>query len=197
MAKVKFKRFLSDSDLEREPIEEGSFIVTKDGTSYVDFNNERVAFGGTSDTEMSDESINSVQNKVIKSYVDDAKVDIQNAQTDISNLQGKIVWTNSSPTSSFGAQTITLSESLSGYDFYEILFMQSTADTRMMTTGKIPVGYGTILLWFATTNFYRPTDTTVSGNTITFLDCKNGSNVIDNTRTIPMYVIAYNTGLFS
>ena len=197
MAKVKFKRFLSDSDLEREPIEEGSFIVTKDGTSYVDFNNERVAFGGTSDIEMSDESINSVQNKVIKSYVDDVKSDLQNAQTDISNLQGKIVWTNSSPTSSFGAQTITLNESLSGYDFYEILFRQSTADARIMTTGKIPVGYGTILLWITTTNFFRPTDMTVSGNTITFLDCKNSSNVVDNVRTIPMYVIAYNTGLFS
>lgn len=87
MAKVKFKRFISDSAVESAEIEDGSFIVSKSGTSYVDFGNERIAFGGTSDTAMSDTSINSVQNKVIKSYVDDVKIDVQNAQTDINNLQ--------------------------------------------------------------------------------------------------------------
>ena len=72
MAKVKFKRFISDSAVESAEIEDGSFIVSKSGTSYVDFGNERIAFGGTSDTAMSDTSINSVQNKVVKSYVDDS-----------------------------------------------------------------------------------------------------------------------------
>lgn len=102
-----------------------------------------------------------------------------------------ILWTNSNPTNSFPSQTITLSESLDNYKYYEILFRQSTNDARIMATGKIPVGYGTILLWFATTNFYRPTDTIVSGNTITFSDCKNSSGTTDNERTIPYKVIVY------
>ncbi len=83
MAKAKFKRFLHDSDVNTTNIEDGSFIVTKDGTSYVDFDNERVAFGGTSDTQMSDVSINSVQNKVIKSYVDDVDDKVDSVTNDL------------------------------------------------------------------------------------------------------------------
>lgn len=104
---------------------------------------------------------------------------------------GTILWTNPNPTSNFPTQTITLNESLNNYKYYEILFRQSTYDARIMTTGKIPVGFGTILLWFATTNFYRPTDTIVSGNTILFSDCRNSSGTADNERTIPFKVIAY------
>ena len=59
-----------------------------------------------------------------------------------------------------------------------------------MTTGKIPVGYGTILSWNTSTNMYRPTGTTVSGNTISFEDGKT-TNGVDNSTTIPTYVIGY------
>ena len=103
---------------------------------------------------------------------------------------GTLLWTNNSPSSSFGSQTITLSESLDDYDCYEIIFRQSTTDVRLMTTGKIPVGSGTIMSWSTSLNFYRPTATTVSGNTITFEEGKN-TNGTDNNRTIPIYIIAY------
>lgn len=99
MAKVKFKRFLSDGDLDNVAIEDGSFIVTKDGTSYVDYVDERVAFGGTPDTEMSDESINSVQNKIIKSYVDN---EVDTVQTNLNKI-GKTLWTGS-----FSTGTLTI-----------------------------------------------------------------------------------------
>lgn len=88
MAKVKFKRFLSDGDLDNVALEDGSFIVTKDGTSYVDYVDERVAFGTTPDTEMSDESIHTVQNKVIKSYVDS---EVDGVQTNLNKI-GKTLW---------------------------------------------------------------------------------------------------------
>lgn len=101
-----------------------------------------------------------------------------------------ILWTNSSPTSSFSNQTITLSESLDNYEYYEILFRQNTTSARLMTTGKIPVGYGTILIWVTTVNMYRPTGTTVSGNTISFEDGKT-TNGVDNSTTVPTYVIGY------
>ena len=47
-----------------------NFIITKDGHTFVDFDDDRVGIGGTPDLEMSDSSENSVQNKVIKEYVD-------------------------------------------------------------------------------------------------------------------------------
>lgn len=119
-------------------------------------------------------------------------LDLINENTnEITKLKRKILWTNSSPTSSFSAQTITLSESLDNYNYYEILFRQSNTSARIITSGKIPVGYGTILSWNTTINMYRPTGTTVSGNTISFEDGKT-TNGTDNTTTIPLYVIGYN-----
>lgn len=109
---------------------------------------------------------------------------------------GTLLWTNSSPTSNFAAQTITLNENLSGYDFYEILFRQGTTTARIMTTGKIPVGYGTILQWNTSNNFWRPTDEVVSGTTITFEANRMGNNE-DNSFTIPMYVIGYKTNILN
>lgn len=113
----------------------------------------------------------------------------------LERITGTILWENSSPTSSFAGQTINLDGDLDDYDCYEIIFRQSTSDSRIMTTGKIPVGYGTILQWNTASNFFRPTDTTVSGTSITFENGRMGNND-DNSFTIPMYVIAYKTGLF-
>lgn len=109
---------------------------------------------------------------------------------------GSILWANSSPQYGFGADTIQLSETLNNYDMYEIIFQQSTSTERLFTTGKIPVGIGTILCWHTTSNYYRPTATTVSGSSITFEHGKNGGSQDDGS-TIPMYVIGYKTGLFS
>ena len=107
--------------------------------------------------------------------------------------QSKIIWTNSNPTTAFPSQTVNLDESLSGYDFYEILFGQSNTTNRIMTSGKIPVGYGTILNGFD--GRYRATSEIVSGNTINFEDNRT-SGIINNDETIPMYVIGHKTGLF-
>ena len=72
MAKVLFKRYETDLEAQESDVVDGQFIVTKDGTSYIDYGNERIPFGGTPDTQMSDTSQNAVQNKVIKEYVDGA-----------------------------------------------------------------------------------------------------------------------------
>lgn len=71
MAKVNFKRVETIKDIEKIQIEDGNLIVTADGNIFIDYEERRVPVGGTPDTMMSDESSNSVQNKVIKSYVDD------------------------------------------------------------------------------------------------------------------------------
>jgi hypothetical protein len=108
---------------------------------------------------------------------------------------GTILWRNTGPQYGFGADTIQLSETLNNYDMYEIIFQQSATTSRMMTTGRIPVGNGTILFWGSGTVYSRPTATTVSGTSITFEHGKNGSSQ-DDSSTIPMYVIGYKTGLF-
>lgn len=70
MAKVNFKRVQSVNDLNNLDIVDGNLIVTGDGNLFIDYNNQRIAVGGTPDIEMNDTSINPVQNKVIKKYVD-------------------------------------------------------------------------------------------------------------------------------
>ena len=126
---------------------------------------------------------------------------ILNIEETLKKIRGKIVWTNSSPTSAFAAQTITLDESIDNYDMYEIIFAQSITNPREFTTGKIPIGHGTILgylvggLWY-----FRATGETVSGSTMSFEDSKQSNantTIVDNSRVIPLYVIGYNTGLFS
>lgn len=96
----------------------------------------------------------------------------------------------------FNAQTISLNESLNNYNYYEIVFRQNknSSNERYFTTGKIPVGHGTILDTHS--NNYRPTETTVSGNTITFENA-SFSGTTNNEYVIPVYVIAYKTNLFS
>lgn len=70
MAKVNFKRVQSVNDLSNLDIVDGNLIVTGDGKTYIDYGNERKGIGGTPDLEMSDTSTNSVQNKVVKEYID-------------------------------------------------------------------------------------------------------------------------------
>lgn len=70
MAKVSWKRINYSGNIDDLPINDGSVIITKDGKMYIDFGTERIAVGGTPDNEMSDISTNSVENKVVKEYVD-------------------------------------------------------------------------------------------------------------------------------
>lgn len=74
MAKVKFKRYETNTEAEASQIEDGSFIVTKDGHTYIDYGTQRVATSGTPDTEIDFDSENTVQNKVIAEYIDDITI---------------------------------------------------------------------------------------------------------------------------
>lgn len=112
----------------------------------------------------------------------------------LNGLVGKKIWTNPSPDSSFASQTITLDESLDDYNSYEIIYKQRYTSARYMTTGKIPVGHGTIM-GFEAGPTYRATDTTVSGTTIYFEDAQIGGTT-NNEYSIPVFVIVYKTGVF-
>jgi hypothetical protein len=139
-------------------------------------------------------------NKVNATDMNEIKSVVNNNATILSGLVGQILWTNPSPTSNFDSQTVNLNESLDNYDTYEVLFNQGTNNQRIMTSGKIPVGHGTILDYITGYPKFRPTSETVSGTSITFEDCKSlkalGGGVVENSSIIPLYIIGYKTGLF-
>ena len=192
MAKVTFKRVQTNDEVSGISILDGQLIYSKQGKTYMDYGTDRVPINGTTDTAMSDSSTNPVENRVIKSYVD---TNIATLDNKIDN--GTILWTNPDPSVPFAGQTLTLSDSLDNYDCYEILYAQDS--TLIMSTGKIPVGYGTIMSFVIIYPKFRLTDTVVSGSTITFEDGKAmsafGSSVTENQSVVPTHVIAYKTGL--
>lgn len=186
MAEVKYTRKETDAEINNLPIEDGQLLYTGEGHVFMDYENDRIPMQNTPDSAMSNSSNNSVSNSVIKQYVDNAVNNIEN------KINSIVAWTNTDITSSFGSQTITLETSMSNYNYYEIKFIQITNTTRIMTTGKIPVGFGTILSW---ARGYRPTGTSVSGNLITFEEGRaidsTGSATTDNTNCVPYQVILY------
>lgn len=91
MAKVLFKRIEDSANINNIEIEDGSFIVTGDGKTYVDYGEDRIPTSGTPDTEMSDRSRNTVENNVIKEYVDTSLNNLLLTQTQsipVGNLSG-------------------------------------------------------------------------------------------------------------
>ncbi|MDO5003365.1 MAG: hypothetical protein Q4E39_03960 [bacterium] len=118
----------------------------------------------------------------------------------ISNITGKILWTNPDPTKSITSNTnITLSSS--NYDFYEVIYRGSIDpnNNERLSTGRIPKGNSTRI--FQT---YQSStgNVAVRDRKITFVDDTTLSvgtglaNDPDNT-CIPYYIIGYKTGPFS
>lgn len=81
MAKVRFKRIQDSTNIGDLNIEDGSFIVTGDGKTYIDYGTNRVPTSGTPDSTMSDSSRNTVENKVIKEYVDTVQENVDTLDT--------------------------------------------------------------------------------------------------------------------
>lgn len=133
-------------------------------------------------------------NKINASDLNEIKGVVNNNSVILQNTLGNKLWENQNPSASFPSQTITLSESLANYSCYEIIFRQSKSAGRMLTSGKIPVGYGTILGFEAGSSF-RATGLTVSGNTIDF-ESAQASGVSNNDYVIPVYVVGYKSGVY-
>ena len=105
----------------------------------------------------------------------------------LGNIKGNILWSNSTPTNNFGAQTIAID--FSNYDMYEVVFYQSTThNERELTSGRIRTQKGSILS-YVPNNIFRAWNCTNSN--ISF------ESISDNSNLIPAYIIGYKTGLFS
>lgn len=185
MAKVLFKRIADSSLIDDYDIEDGSFWVTGDGKTFIDYNGERISIAGTPDTEMSDRSTNSVQNNVVKSYVD----------TSIANIKPKILWTNPNPTTGISGQTITLASN----DCDMLLWIiKRTADADFLISATIINEYNVFMNTVTGGGLTARKGATYLGNNVYEIGQTTlGDGTQDNNYLVPLYVIGYNTGLFS
>ena len=199
MAKTLFKRIEDSAFIDNLEIEDGSFIVTGDGKTFVDYGENRIATSGTPDTQMSGTSVNTVQNKTIKNYVDNS----------IQSTYGTILWTNPNPSSDFTNQTIMLSSD--DYDLLEFYFIGNVNATtnKKFFTEKAVKGTGVLATWIVDINEgiqqytgfrQRPIDyvSDISYNVGKGLQKQGGNSIpaVANNYMVPLYVIGYKTNLF-
>lgn len=118
----------------------------------------------------------------------------------IKDISGTILWENPNPSaSSFNAQNIQLNSS--DYDCYEIIYLASVVSEKVMSSGRIVKGSGTVLQFV-----YNRSGTTItasrwtnyiSATSLSFDESYDSSNVgSNNARCVPLYVIGYKTGMF-
>ena len=132
----------------------------------------------------------------IKNVVNNNDDELITINTKLTNITGQILWTNSSPTSTFEAQTIILASG--DYDFYEIYCTYNNTTASQYANGFRTIkgkgliisenGYGTGLSVRRKVDYTDATHLLISS-------AYGGAN-IDNGYLIPIYVIGYKTGLF-
>ena len=148
-------------------------------------------------TPLSASNLNLMQDTLLGNVKDDLNDESKIASCKaVGNATGMILWTNSSPTSTFDTQTVTLSSG--NYDFYEIYCAYNNGNANMYVTGYKTIkgkgmvmdnqGYGSGL------SVRRKVDYTDATHLL-FSTAYGGAN-IDNGYLIPIYIIGYKTGLF-
>lgn len=107
-----------------------------------------------------------------------------------------VLWTNSSPLSEFAAQSITLSDSIANYKYYEIIYRHGTWTTKHSSTGKIPSNFDTELRYQSSYLFKRPV-ANISGTSVEFNDAiyyatyGNSTETTSNAMVIPYQILGY------
>lgn len=117
--------------------------------------------------------------------------DISTLQTNVSNLAGKILWTNPNPDTTFNAQTMTLSSS--DYDIYEVFFHQTDGDPDYRSERSVK-GHGITLNAVLQAGNARRIIHYTNETTLT---AENAGIVGTNNNAIPIMVVGYKTGIFS
>lgn len=109
--------------------------------------------------------------------------------------QGTILWTNPNPTSSFEAQTITLSSD--NYDFYEVYCTYNNSSARhYLNSWKTIKGNGIVMseTGYSTGLLVRRKIDVTDNSHLLIFDSKAGNDT-NNTYLIPVYVIGYKTNI--
>lgn len=116
----------------------------------------------------------------------------------LKNVCGTVLWENNNTTSQFAPQDVTLNSS--NYDYYEVFYQLSLLDTRRVSTGKVPKGSGTQLIYITNTGsislYMSRSVTYVSDSKLHFENCYDNNNSgAGNQRCIPIEIIGYNLGI--
>ena len=179
---------------------------TVTGEIWEDVGTSRIACGKLVDTSLNPTSPNAVSNQAITgSIVNLLSTAIGTTEDYIpcgtkpvkelyEARNGVVLWTNSSPTSSFAGQKVTLSETIENYNYYEVVFLVATNEPRINRTGKILKTYSTRLQSSSTNIRYRNVEVP-SGTSLQFgvgnLIATYGTTSTDNTMIIPLEIIGY------
>lgn len=111
----------------------------------------------------------------------------------------KLLWTNSSPSSSFAAQTITLSSD--DYDLLKIFYKKTDSENNLSSV-EIIKGYDTDLGYIDDScvlfsrHMESATDTSIEFDGASRLMPGSATTVADNSRCIPVYIVGYKSDLF-
>lgn len=147
--------------------------------SYINQNASTPATNKVQDTDMNE----------IKSVVNNNASELNTLLSlNLQGLKGTVLWTNPSPTSSFGAQNITLNNS--DYDMLEIFYLLFN-NSNVMNSTRIIKGYSGRILTYASAGI-SIRQLTYSNDTTYAV----GEDSDNNVRGIPLYVIGYKTGVF-
>ena len=80
--------------------------------------------------------------KPFESYIDETEEGLFIDET-VYPSKPKVLWTNLDTTSEFVQQSVSLNESISNYNYYEVIYRLSIDSSQTYTSGKIPVGFDT------------------------------------------------------
>jgi len=213
MADVKFKR-LDTANRILEAVEDGKYILDYQRPSiYLDEGTTRIELTPR-DTALSTTSTNPIENQALTNsiintlaealaitadYIPCGTKPVKELNTIVSNLITAItpvvLWTNPAPTTSFGAQTITLSETIANFSYYEIEYIYSTTVQQHMNNGKIGSTFSTVLRNNQEFNYYRavsaPSATSLTFGVGVKVTTYGSSTLAENTALIPFRVIGY------
>ena len=112
-------------------------------------------------------------------------------------LSPTVLWTNPSPTSSFASQTVALSQALSNFTYYMVIFKSTNGGSRYNSTGLLPVGLRGHCNLASDCNYTRPFDFSSDYTGIVFDNCKkfgtygSGTQTNSNNNCTPYQIIGF------
>lgn len=141
----------------------------------------------------------------IKTAVNDNDSRITTNTTNIANITGTLLWTNSSPTSSFSQQILTIPE-LVNYDEFEIFFYDNTSRKAVSSTKLLKNNGTNLMTIFQLNDHGNVGNRNIIWNTTTKLQVNDAVTIVvndafsrtaNNSWCVPIYIVGYKTGLFS
>lgn len=191
-----------------EAIQDGKIILDYEKPSiYLDNGTARIDMTPR-DSALSTTSTNAIENQAVRNaivntntttvagFMADARQLNPNETGSLAyKVTEKILWTNPSPTSSFSAQTVTLSETIANFTKYEILFKNTNLVNTIFSTGKLPTSFLTQLC-FPIGTIRARNITALSGTSLTFSESGyygtyGGGYTTDNNGCVPYQIIGY------